>query len=109
MITGTVTRWALNYGGRRHVEPKFKLNRSRKEKPVRTVANIGQSHAHCIQAGGRDEGDLVKFDASVTKEQKRDFSDFELAMIAGVFHKLLIYWGFHAQASPGLQVMVPKE
>lgn len=46
---------------------------------------------HCTQAGGRDEGDLVKFDASVTKEQKRDLSDFELAMIAGAFHKLLIY------------------
>lgn len=58
---------------------------------------------HCIQAGGRDEGDLVKLDASVTKEQKRDLSDFELAMIAVGFHKLLIYWGFHAQASPGSQ------
>lgn len=53
----------------------------------------------CIQTGGSDEGDLLKSEAS----------DFELVTIAGVFHKLLIYWDFTAHASPGSQRMIQKE
>ncbi len=69
----------------------------------------------CIQVSRCGEDVLLKVKPSIRTGKKGDLSDFERGMVVGadglvwVFHKLLIYWDFHTQASLGFTENGPKK